>query len=207
MNKDHDVLGEGETADKDNVSSPLHVHGDGETTDKKVKERRNSELHAYNFPFAGAFRGAGWNCQSLFAYGLEFTQKYVMELASKHDFIGLSETRGTEERNATLGNAFSHNHEYFYSDLDQFKGGIGLLVQKSFLRIFSGDTGKGLDRHRAGSRWLSAAPRSGRHSAYFCMLFRPFLYDESSGKHKENCWSHLIVCSYAHFGGLQFCPQ
>lgn len=136
MNKDHDVLGEGETADKDNVSSPLHVHGDGETTDKKVKERRNSELHAYNFPFAGAFRGAGWNCQSLFAYGLEFTQKYVMELASKHDFIGLSETRGTEERNATLGNAFSHNHEYFYSDLDQFKGGIGLLVQKSFLRNF-----------------------------------------------------------------------
>ena len=63
----------------------------------------NSQLHArssYNFPFAAPFGRAAWNCQSLFAYGRDKTQ-YVLDLAAKHDFIGLSETRGTVELNVT----------------------------------------------------------------------------------------------------------
>ena len=93
-------------------------------------------MHASNFPFTGQFRGAGWNAQSLFAYGQEDTQRYILGLASKHDFTGLSETRGTVERSASLGWLQHAEFDYFFTDLDQYKGGIGLLVKRSFLRRF-----------------------------------------------------------------------
>ena len=104
--------------------------------DKDDDDTNNPKVHANQFPFIGPFQGAGWNCQSLFAYGREDTQKYVLELACKHDFMGLFETRETEERHAAIGSAFFADHEYFHSDLDQFKGGIGLLVKKVFLQKF-----------------------------------------------------------------------
>jgi hypothetical protein len=107
--------------------------GGGQLTDKDFE---NSHVHACSFPFAGRFRGAGWNTQSLFAYGQEDTQRYTLDLATKHDFIALSETRGTVERSASLEWEQHAEYDYFFSDLDQYKGGIGLLLKRSFLRRF-----------------------------------------------------------------------
>ena len=92
---------------------------------------------AIMFPFADPFKGAAYNCQSLFAYDRNDTQDFVLELASKFDFVGLTETRGTEERNQTLSRVFQLNHHYVYSDLDQYKGGIGLVIRQSFLAKFA----------------------------------------------------------------------
>ena len=60
-----------------------NVPGEVKPTDKDLE---NSQVHACSFPFTGRFRGAGWNTQSLFAYGQTATQKYTLDLAFKHDF-------------------------------------------------------------------------------------------------------------------------
>ena len=57
------------------------------------------------------------------------------KLASAHDFLALFETRETEERKATA-NQHLHEFKYFSSYIDQYKGGVGLLVWERFLKLF-----------------------------------------------------------------------
>lgn len=64
------------------------------------------------------------------------TIQHVERLASQHDFVALSETRETLERKATLDHHLSGEYEYFSSYMDQYKGGVGLVVKKQFLRKF-----------------------------------------------------------------------
>ena len=77
-----------------------------------------------------------FNCQSLYAYDSIDTIEAVEQLSSKYEFTILSETRETMERKATLDHRLLRQHEYFSTYIDQFKGGVGILVKKEFMKKF-----------------------------------------------------------------------
>ena len=89
------------------------------------------------FPYTGDFRGVSCNTQSLYAYEQLYTIDYVADLCEKHDFGVLSETRETLERKKTLDHRLLAGNHYFSSYLDQFKGGVAIVLSKSYLKRFS----------------------------------------------------------------------
>ena len=82
-------------------------------------------------PFTGAFRRMCWVSRSLLAYDNTNTWRYALGLAADHDFMALTETRLTPKRDK-----FARDHLpntiVVSSFLDQYKGGLGLLVKKTF---------------------------------------------------------------------------
>jgi exonuclease III len=99
----------------------------------------NSVVHdsGTKYLYAEDFSGCGWNARSLYAYEALDTSRHVERLASQHDFVGLSETRETAERKATLDHHLNDEYKYFSSYIDQYKGGVGLVVNQRFLQQFS----------------------------------------------------------------------
>ena len=100
-----------------------------------MKDPEHAEFIS-SFPFIDSLQGACYNCQSLFAHGRGDTQRFVLHLLHQLDFIGLTETRSTPERLTTLDPRFHTDCLYLESSIDQFKGGIGLLLKRSFLEQF-----------------------------------------------------------------------
>ena len=98
-----------------------------------------------------------FNCQSLYAYDSIDTIEAVEQLSSKYEFTILSETRETMERKATLDHRFLCQHEYFSTYIDQFKGGVGILVKKVFEKNPKHRLKDMLESHRARARWETGA--------------------------------------------------
>lgn len=79
------------------------------------------------------------NCHSLFAHGRTDMEQFVTEVVAEHDFIALFETRSTDARNVSLDWEFRSEHSqysYLHSDIDQYNGGIGLLIKEALLNCF-----------------------------------------------------------------------
>jgi hypothetical protein len=57
-------------------------------------------------------------------------------LAAKHDFVGLTGTQETEERRSTIDHHILNQNMYFSSYIDQFKGGISLVIKRTFIQRF-----------------------------------------------------------------------
>ena len=147
-------------------------------TDRGVNSRSGADNSAQvgTSPFAGEFKGIGWNCQSLYAYDQLHTQRHIADIFGQHDFICLTETRETAERKAALGHTILSLGLYASSFLDAHKGGIALIVKHSFLSHF--------DEVVLGRDWTPLVKgRLGRLSArtawafgHLCCLLGPFGY-------------------------------
>ena len=57
-------------------------------------------------------------------------------LAQRCDLLVLTETRETLERKTTFVKQYYRSHWYVSSFIDQFKGGIGILIKHSFCERF-----------------------------------------------------------------------
>jgi endonuclease/exonuclease/phosphatase family metal-dependent hydrolase len=150
----------------------------------------NSQLHAHNghrFPFSGDFKGVTFNTQSLYAYEALDTIDAVARIAQPVDFAILSETRETAERKATLDHRLLSDHLYFSSFLDAHKGGIGILVKKTFLKQFPftdvDNCWKVLVQGRVGRLCLSG-PRG-------CFHIYAIYFDPSDKKSQKQCTTVL----------------
>ena len=89
-------------------------------------------------PYAGPLKLALWNCRSLWAQGTTETIYFVMQLTHAHSVTVLTETRESKERLVFLKSKLPGDLQYFSSRLDQFKGGVAIIVQNSCLQAFSG---------------------------------------------------------------------
>ena len=117
----------------------------------------NSPLHATGttFPFTERFTGCGWNCRSLYAYEKLNTIRHVEKIAAQHDFACLFETRETLVRKANLDHHLQAEHMYYSSFIDQYKGGVGLVVKRSFLQNFAQSEWEVITRGRIGRLKMS----------------------------------------------------
>ena len=62
-----------------------------------------------------------------------------MQLAGGHDIAVLAETRETSERRAFLKSTLPVGISSYTSGIDQYKGGVAMLVKQSFIEKFSGE--------------------------------------------------------------------
>ena len=88
-------------------------------------------------PFTGLFRGCTWNCRSLWSKRSRRTYEFVMKLAEAHDYVVLTETRETEARRQYTLDALPKDFIYFTSGIGARKGGISIIMKRSFLDQFS----------------------------------------------------------------------
>ena len=90
-------------------------------------------------PFNGSFQGIFWNCRSLWARSSRQTIQFTRKLLGSCDFLALAETRQTPERKSELASLFP-DCKTFASGIDQYKGGIAIIVKRTFLDMFSEHT-------------------------------------------------------------------
>jgi len=111
-------------------------------TSKHVPVRRitpddlPSAYDACDFPYLGALAGVTWNCRSLCGQQSSAKVHFVSKLLAKHDFVVLSETRQSVERELFTEGILSSTVTIYSSFLDTYKGGVCIIVKKSFLERF-----------------------------------------------------------------------
>ena len=86
--------------------------------------------------FIGPVTAVGWNTRSLWAHGYSDTIEYTLQLLDKHDITVLAETRETPERRAFLDGKLPKNVKVFSSGIDQYRGGVAVILRDSFLQYF-----------------------------------------------------------------------
>ena len=77
-----------------------------------------------------------WNSRSLWAKGNTETIQFVLKLGRTHDLTILTETRESKERLMFLKGLLPQGMHLYSSRLDQYRGGVAILVQQRFLEKF-----------------------------------------------------------------------
>ena len=90
-----------------------------------------------NQRFIGPMTLALWNCRSLWAQGSTETIHFMLELVRAHGITVLTETRESKERLAFLRGMLPNDVSMYSSRLDQYKGGVAVIVQSRFLQSFA----------------------------------------------------------------------
>eukprot|EP00959_Pyramimonas_sp_CCMP1952_P425984 8922632-Pyramimonas_sp.AAC.1 len=135
------------------------------------------------------------------AYDEPDTIRHILSLLGSHDFVGLSETRETEERKAVLSDYLPDGTAYFSSFLDQHSGGIALVIKGTFLKQFSELEWEVLERGRVAVQRLRGAKGS---LYWYTVYFDPCEEDRHIEltrliAHSVNPAAHCII-----FGGFNF---
>ena len=91
--------------------------------------------------YRGPISVVSWNAQGLFSANLQRARRkgaYILKFASECDVILLQEAHVCRGYSCYLDSALAHSHSLFWSDLDNFPvGGIGIVISKIFLGLFS----------------------------------------------------------------------
>ena len=147
---------------------------------------------AHNFvtkPFNGNFQGIFWNCRSLWARSSRQTIQFTRKLLGSCDFLALAETRQTPERKSELASLFP-DCKTFASGIDQYKGGIAIIVKRTFLDMFSEHTWVDtIPGRRSATTW------SERRIQYSCSLLGPkllFRKNVPNGSHIQELGQGLL---------------
>ena len=85
----------------------------------------------------------------MYANGLSAKIRYVDSLLERYDFVGITETRETAERKATVQDHICSDSLYFSSYIDARSGGVALLLKKTFVDQFEEQSWRVLDAGRA----------------------------------------------------------
>ena len=140
-------------------------------------------------PFNGSFQGIFWNCRPLWARSSRQTIQFTRKLLGSCDFLALAETRQTPERKSELASLFP-DCKTFASGIDQYKGGIAIIVKRTFLDMFSEHTWVDtIPGRRSATTW------SERRIQYSCSLLGPkllFRKNVPNGSHIQELGQGLL---------------
>ena len=97
-------------------------------------------VHAtiHRTPYVRDVSCVGWNARSLWAHNNSETIKFALKLATNHDITILTETRETLERRIFLEDQLPPGLQLYSTGIDQFKGGVAVLVKKKVADRFCG---------------------------------------------------------------------
>ena len=87
-------------------------------------------------PYTAAVNGCVWNCRSMWSKRTSNTFNFVLKLAQMHDFCIFTETRETKTRRQYTLDSLSNEFVYFSSGISARKGGVAIIVKRSFLEGF-----------------------------------------------------------------------
>ena len=91
-------------------------------------------------PYSGDFNGTTWNPRAFFARDdlkMQRRVRKVEHFLQYSDFVALQETHSSPERVTAFNQIFQDRVRHFWSHCTQGKGGIGLLINASFLNRFA----------------------------------------------------------------------
>ena len=87
-------------------------------------------------PYVGDVSGICWNCRSLCSREVSAKNDFIIKLLERYDFIVVTETRQTSARELFLKDKLPKDLEVFSTYLDQYKGGVSVIVTRKLMDQF-----------------------------------------------------------------------
>ena len=97
---------------------------------------KDNTMHALKGPYTAASNGCTWNCRSMWSKRRSNTFNFAIKLAKMHDFCISTETRETKTRRQYTLDSLSNEFLYFGSGISARRGGVAIIVKRSFLENF-----------------------------------------------------------------------
>ena len=126
-----------------------------------------SSIRCIRRPFLSSFRAFTWNCRSLWANLSSQSIQFANSLLDACDFGILCETRENESRGLLLRSHFQDCTVYS-SGIDQYKGGVAIVLKNSFINQFVHKNWVVHEKGRIGALHLQGAQGSLSIIAVYC---------------------------------------